>query len=100
MWQQKLDQTFWAVLLSTQLLWQTGEGKCSRDDSLINVMMLNDKEFLGTADNVQPAVDLGLRKVREDLKGKSTVLQHSSIQSVCRVSLGYCQYHLKQSYTL
>ncbi|XP_048356863.1 guanylyl cyclase C [Sphaerodactylus townsendi] len=67
MGQQKLGQTFWTLLLSTQLLWQTGEGKCSRDEGLINVMMVTDDELV-TASNIKPAVLLGLDKVKEDLK--------------------------------
>lgn len=77
----KVDQIFWTLFLSIQLLWQTGEGKCSRDDCLINVMMLDDHEFPETAKNLKPAVKLGLLMLDEDLKGKSTVPRHSS--SVC-----------------
>ncbi|XP_077195393.1 guanylyl cyclase C isoform X2 [Paroedura picta] len=66
--QQKLGQTFWTLLLSTHLVWQTGEGKCSRDDSLINVMMLYDYEFPVTAKNIEPTVMLGWHMLEEDLK--------------------------------
>nr|XP_056703158.1 guanylyl cyclase C [Euleptes europaea] len=66
--QQKLGQTFWTLLLSTQLLWQTGEGKCLKNDCLINVMMVNDYGFPVTTENIKIAVRLGLSKVEEVLK--------------------------------
>ncbi|KAL8221801.1 UNVERIFIED_CONTAM: hypothetical protein K2H54_074507 [Gekko kuhli] len=66
--QQKLGQTFWTLLLFTQLLWQIGEGKCSIEDCLINVMMLDVYDFTVTAENIRPAVELGLRMLKEDLK--------------------------------
>ncbi|XP_066490574.1 guanylyl cyclase C [Tiliqua scincoides] len=67
--QPSLDQAlFWALLLFSQLLWQGSGSRCFRDDYVINVMMMNDSEF---PLNIKPAVELGLKIVKSDLKANN-----------------------------
>lgn len=48
-------------------------GKCTEKEYVINVMMmLNEANFSSISDNIKPAVDIGIKRVQANLKGKST----------------------------
>ncbi|XP_062990728.1 guanylyl cyclase C [Elgaria multicarinata webbii] len=66
--QQTLDHTFLAVLLLSQLLWHANGSNCSKDNYVINVMVLNNTEYPVTSANIKPAVELGLILVKHIFK--------------------------------
>ncbi|EMP31872.1 heat-stable enterotoxin receptor [Chelonia mydas] len=66
--QRMLGPDLWPTLLCLQLLWQVGEGKCVKDNYVINVMQLNHTDLPWTFDKIKPAVQLGLSMVEEELK--------------------------------
>ncbi|XP_019370454.1 PREDICTED: heat-stable enterotoxin receptor isoform X3 [Gavialis gangeticus] len=71
-----LGPACWLLLLCLQLLWPPGAGKCDKDNYVINVMLLNDAQYPWTFQNVQPAVEWGLRVIEEELQkaGKPVTL--------------------------
>ncbi|XP_065418468.1 guanylyl cyclase C isoform X1 [Chrysemys picta bellii] len=74
--QRMLGPDLWPLLLCLQLLWQVGEGKCVKDNYVINVMQLNHSDLPWTFDKIKPAVQLGLRIVEEQLQkaGKNVTI--------------------------
>lgn len=72
--QPSLDQAFWALMFFIHLLQQGSGSTCDKDDYVINVMMMNDSEFPVTSMNIKPAVELGLKILKYDLKGKCPML--------------------------
>ncbi|XP_019336511.1 guanylyl cyclase C isoform X1 [Alligator mississippiensis] len=71
-----LGPACWLLLLCLQLLWPPGAGKCDKDNYVINVMLLNDAQYPWIFENVQPAVERGLRVIEEELQkaGKPVTL--------------------------
>lgn len=74
--QRMLGPDLWPLFLCLQLLWQVGEGKCTKDNYVINVMQLNHSDLPWTFDKIKPAVELGLRMVEKKLQlaGKGMML--------------------------
>ncbi|XP_032659036.2 guanylyl cyclase C [Chelonoidis abingdonii] len=66
--QRMLNPDHWPMLLCLQLQWQIGEGKCIKDNYVINVMQQNQSDLPWTFDKIKPAVQLGLRIVEEQLQ--------------------------------
>lgn len=81
----------WPLFSSLQLLKQVGSNRCSNNNYVINVMLMNYSDFPSSTDSLKLAVEQALERVRKEFQmtGKPVGVGYPSLPVISCHTLGH-----------